>query len=81
MRIISQIVPFITILPKLDSLSAERVRQLPDSEAETSGSLTESYILNNVTNKNYTTMDCNEDKEERENDDNVEINKASYDMK
>ncbi|GFU38249.1 uncharacterized protein NPIL_291 [Nephila pilipes] len=50
-----------------------------DSEAETSGSLTESDILNSVTNKNSTAMDCNEDEGENENDDNAEINKPSYD--
>ncbi|GFT40512.1 uncharacterized protein NPIL_215221 [Nephila pilipes] len=50
-----------------------------DSEAETSGSLTESDILNSVTNKNRTAMDCNEDEDENENDDNAEINKPSYD--
>ncbi|GFT91767.1 uncharacterized protein NPIL_337401 [Nephila pilipes] len=48
-----------------------------DSEAETSGALTESDILNSVTNKNSTAMDCNKD--EDENDDNEEINKPSYD--
>ncbi|GFT46501.1 uncharacterized protein NPIL_600371 [Nephila pilipes] len=48
-----------------------------DSEAEISGSLTESDILNSGTNKNSTAMDYNED--EDENDDNAEINKLSYD--
>ncbi|GFS85762.1 uncharacterized protein NPIL_30291 [Nephila pilipes] len=45
--------------------------------AQASGSLTETDILNSVTNKNSTSMDCNED--ENENDDNAEINKPSYD--
>ncbi|GFT68476.1 HTH CENPB-type domain-containing protein [Nephila pilipes] len=50
-----------------------------DSEAETSGLPTESDILNSVTNKNSTAMDCNEDEDENENDDNAETNKTSYD--
>ncbi|GFT55754.1 tigger transposable element-derived protein 4 [Nephila pilipes] len=50
-----------------------------DFEAETSGSQTKSDILNIVTNKNSTAMDCNEDEDENENDDNAEINKPSYD--
>ncbi|GFT74404.1 uncharacterized protein NPIL_283071 [Nephila pilipes] len=50
-----------------------------DSEAETSGSLAESDILNSVSNKNSTALDCNEDEDESENDDNAEINKPSYD--
>ncbi|GFU29105.1 uncharacterized protein NPIL_639751 [Nephila pilipes] len=50
-----------------------------DSEAETSGSLTESDILNSVTNKNSTAMDSNKDEDENENNDNAEINKPSYD--
>ncbi|GFT23857.1 DDE-1 domain-containing protein [Nephila pilipes] len=36
------------------------------SAAETSGSLTESDILNSVINKNCTAMDCNEDEDENE---------------
>ncbi|GFU48748.1 DDE-1 domain-containing protein [Nephila pilipes] len=50
-----------------------------DSKAETSGSLTESDILNSVTNKNSTAMDCSEDEDENKNDDNAEINIPSYD--
>ncbi|GFT77132.1 uncharacterized protein NPIL_324671, partial [Nephila pilipes] len=46
-----------------------------DSEAQTSGSLTESDILNSVTNKNSTAMDCKEDVDEN---DNAEINKPSF---
>ncbi|GFS65440.1 uncharacterized protein NPIL_76111 [Nephila pilipes] len=52
---------------------------LHDSEAETSGSLTESDILNSVTNKNSTAMDCNEHEDKNKNNDNAEINKPSYD--
>ncbi|GFU00517.1 uncharacterized protein NPIL_529641 [Nephila pilipes] len=50
-----------------------------DSEAETSGLPTESDILNSVTNKNSTAMDCNEDEDENENDDNEKTKKTSYD--
>ncbi|GFT17610.1 hypothetical protein TNCV_2587241 [Trichonephila clavipes] len=50
-----------------------------DSEAETSESLTELDILNSLTNKNSSAMDCNEDEDENENDDNEEINKSLYD--
>ncbi|GFU33149.1 uncharacterized protein NPIL_512521 [Nephila pilipes] len=50
-----------------------------NSEAVTSGLLTESDILNSVINENSTVMDCNEDEDENENNDNAEINKPSYD--
>ncbi|GFT52403.1 uncharacterized protein TNCV_502321 [Trichonephila clavipes] len=50
-----------------------------DSEAETSGSLTESDFLNKVKSKNNTAMDCNKVEDKDENDDNAEIYKPSYD--
>ncbi|GBM72151.1 hypothetical protein AVEN_82112-1 [Araneus ventricosus] len=47
-----------------------------DSEAETSETLTELDILDNVKNKNNTAMNCHE---EDGNDQDAEINKPSYD--
>ncbi|GBL71961.1 hypothetical protein AVEN_115006-1 [Araneus ventricosus] len=46
-----------------------------DSEAETSETQTVLDILDNVKNKNNTTMNCDEDR----NDHDAEINKPSYD--
>ncbi|GBO39024.1 hypothetical protein AVEN_168415-1 [Araneus ventricosus] len=48
-----------------------------DSEAETSETLTKLDILDSVKNKNNTTMNCDEDDEDG-NDQDAEINKPSY---
>ncbi|GBM11891.1 hypothetical protein AVEN_209597-1 [Araneus ventricosus] len=51
-----------------------------DSEAETSGTLTELDILDSEKNKNNTAMNCDEDEDDEDGTDHdAEINKPSYD--
>ncbi|GBN44604.1 hypothetical protein AVEN_36296-1 [Araneus ventricosus] len=88
----SHIVLFATVLPKLDSLSAMRIREREeinndvliddflslDSEAETWKTLIELDILDSVKNENNAAMNCVEDDKDG-NDHGAEINKPSYD--